>query len=63
MEYLAVLFFIHSDFSLIPLLTNDCLTESQKFLLHLHAGKFCTYPEKLDCNTIGSSVKEKSHQE
>ena len=34
MEYLAELFFVHSDFLLTPLFTNDFFTKSQKILLH-----------------------------
>ena len=31
MEYLAVMFFIHSDFSLTPLLTNDFSLNHENF--------------------------------
>ena len=42
---------VHSDFSLIPLLTNEFSIfsiESQKILLQLKIGKFCAYREKLE---------------
>ena len=51
MEYLFELFFIHSDFILAPLLTNDFSsfpTESQNFPQHLNVGKLCAYHEKLE---------------
>ena len=51
MEYFAELFFVHSDFSPTPLLTNYVSlfsTESQKILLQLKIGKFCAYREKLE---------------
>ena len=35
MEYLAEFFFVHSDFSLTPLFTDDLFfTKSQKILQH-----------------------------
>ena len=33
--------FVHSDFSLIPPLSNDFFTKPQKCVLHLHACMFC----------------------
>ena len=48
-EYLARFLFIHSDFSLSPLLINDFSlfpTESQTFMLHLMA--FCVSADHAD---------------
>ena len=48
MDYLAG-FFIHSHFSLIPLLTNDFLSFTVILLLHAMSVSFCAYREKLEC--------------
>ena len=50
MEYLAELFFIHSDLSLTPLLAI------MVFLLHSNVGKFCAYRDKLECPCIAKDT-------
>ena len=52
MEYLAELFFVHSDFSLSQLLTNVFLQNHKNlYYVYMHAKSvlFCAYREKLDC--------------
>ena len=62
-EKMAELFFIHSDFSLTPLLINDfSLNHKNLYYIHIHANSvlFYAYREKLDSKR---SLEIFSHQD
>ena len=63
MKKMAELFFIHSDFSLTPLLINDfSLNHKNLYYIHMHANSvlFYTFREKLDSKR---SLEIFSHQD
>ena len=55
----AEIFFVHSDFSLTSLFTNDFSLNNKKLYdicMHVNSVQFCAYREKLEGETGGKAL-------